>query len=105
MIINLPFNIKGIKSITLWPFIFIEKKEKGNKVLINHEKIHMAQAKEMWVIGFYVLYTITYILNRMFGFSHKDSYRNLPWEEEAFSNQSNLDYLKTRKKNAWKDYV
>jgi hypothetical protein len=36
---------------------------------------------------------------------HFWSYRNIPFEEEAFAYQSKLDYLDYRKPKAWKKYI
>jgi hypothetical protein len=98
----------GVKGIVLWPFIIVNNKY--NKVLVNHEKIHMAQARELWVLGFYWLYFKNYFHNRKIFKGHKVlkhwwCYRNISFEKEAFGNQSKLDYLADRKHNAWKDYL
>jgi hypothetical protein len=98
----------SVKGIMLWPFSIVN--DKNNKVLVNHEKIHFRQANELWIIGFYWLYIFEY-------FKHKRSFKHLPpgirgafayreisFEKEAFANQNNIEYLKTRKRNAWKKY-
>ena len=43
-----------IFAITLWPFI-ITREEMSADVL-NHESIHIAQQKELFVVFFYLLY-------------------------------------------------
>lgn len=91
----------GVKGIMLWPFIVVKDKE--DAVLVNHEMIHYYQANERWVIGFYWLYFKFYFKNRKEfkgdrRLKHYWAYRNIPFEIEAFTNQSNLDYLKFRKK-------
>jgi hypothetical protein len=91
----------GVKGIMLWPFIIVRNKK--DLILVNHERIHYYQANELWVIKFYWLYFKYYFRNRR-GFKgnpsvkHQWAYRNIPFEIEAFSSQSNLDYLKNRKK-------
>lgn len=90
----------GVKGIMLWPFIVV--KDRQDRVLVNHEMIHYYQAKERWVLGFYWLYFKFYFRNRRIYKGHPNikhfwSYRNIPFEIEAFANQSNLDYLKWRK--------
>jgi hypothetical protein len=98
----------GVKGIVLWPFIIINNKK--NKVLIHHERIHMAQARELWVLGFYWLYLKWYFHNRKIFKGHKAikhywAYHHIPFELEAFAKQGELHYLADRKHNAWKDYL
>ena len=87
----IPF--KGWKAITLWPFIFVRKGVKFNDIDLNHEKIHLVQQIELLVIPFYIIYLIEWIFK---------GYRQICFEKEAYSNENNLDYLKTRKHyNYW----
>lgn len=97
-----------INGITLYPFIIVN--DKNNKILINHEKIHIVQQSELYVIPFYFLYFKWYFENRknfkgFYLIKHYWSYRNIPFEVEAFSNQSNLDYLRTRKPKSYRKYL
>lgn len=90
-------NMK-ISGITLFPFIFIEKKElRWNKVLINHEKIHLRQQLEMLIIPFYIWYITEYFLKYLKYRNPQLAYRNISFEREAYENDSNLYFLKTRK--------
>lgn len=88
----IPF--KGYKAIALWPFIFIRNDIKSlNSIDINHKKIHLRQQIELLVIPFYIIYLIEWL-----------SYKNISFEKEAYSNENNLDYLKTRKLyNQWRN--
>lgn len=81
----------NINGLCLFPFIFVRDTE--DEELINHEKIHFQQQKELFIIGFYVMYLV-YSLR---------GYKQNPFEIEAFENQYNLDYLKTRKRYAFKN--
>lgn len=98
----------GVRGIVLWPFIVVNNKK--DKVLVLHEKIHMAQAKELWVFGFYWLYFKYYFQNRRkfngdYRLKHLWSYLNIPFEQEAYAFQSQLDYLQHRTAKAWKKYI
>lgn len=82
---------KGFKAMAIFPFIFV----RGNSIdkkIINHEKIHFAQQKELLIVGFYILYGIFYLIY---------GYRDIPFEREAYRNADNPDYLKKRKPFAW----
>lgn len=92
-------------AINICGILFTKKKELS-AVSINHEKIHTAQMKEMGYIGFYLWYAIegiiTYFANRL---DQYKGYRDISFEEEAYNNQDNLDYLKNRKHYAWCKYL
>ena len=69
---------------------------------MRHEGIHTAQGKELWWVGFYLLYLMEWI-RRLF-ISSDRAYRMNCFEQEAYRNQSDIDYLKTRKRVAWRKY-
>jgi hypothetical protein len=98
----------GVNGIMLFPFCFVN--DKSNKVLVNHERIHFRQAIELWVLGFYLLYMVDYLRQRRKykhlhpSIRHTFAYRGIIFEKEAFENQFNLDYLKERKRKAYKEY-
>ena len=93
-ILNTLSIFMNIRGITLYPFIILREEQKGNIVLLNHERIHIAQQKELLIIGFYIQYVLEWLVRL---FMKGNAYRNISFEKEAYKNQSNLDYLKTRK--------
>lgn len=93
------FDIAGI---TLWPFILCT--DDMGEVLLNHEKIHIKQQLELLVVGFYLVYGLIYLYLRLNGKSHYAAYMMLPFEQEAYSNQFNTNYLNERKHYAWIKY-
>lgn len=83
-----------VLGIALFPFIVLQNKHlKQNKYLINHEKIHLRQELEMLVIPFYIWYLAEYFYYRYKKFSTYDSYMNISFEKEAYSNDFDLNYL------------
>lgn len=95
----LTLNNKKVTGMALWPFIFFKDKEsKSNQIILNHEKIHHRQQLEMLIIPYYLMYFMEYWA-AMFKnkFKHHISYMSVSFEKEAYANQNNLDYLKTRK--------
>ncbi len=92
-----------IKAITLFPFIFI--RGRGDDVLINHERIHLAQQKEMLILPFYLLYVFFYVKNIFKYKSSSLAYREIPFEKEAFENDNDQVYLLKRKRFAWINYI
>ncbi|KPE53133.1 hypothetical protein [Chryseobacterium indologenes] len=101
-----PLKKLKINGITLFPFIFIRKPEdKENKILINHERIHLRQQMELLVIFFYIVYVIEYYY---WFFRLKNgylAYRRISFEREAYTNESDLSYLKKRKLWNFRKYL
>lgn len=90
----------------MFPFIFLRKTEdRQNKVLIDHEKIHLRQQLELLIIPFYIWYLSEYYIKYL---KYKDwtmAYRNISFEREAFANEENPDYLKKRKRWRFRFYL
>lgn len=93
----------NVYAITLYPFIIA--KERLSITIYNHEKIHLVQQRELWIVGFYLLYVWYWLKARFRGLSNDDAYRFIPFEKEAYKHQNNLKYLNTRKKHAWRDFI
>ncbi len=94
------------RAMAIFPFIFLRDKAlKGESMLINHEKIHFAQQKELLILPFFVLYTLEYLIHRFKGKSHIQAYFAISFEKEAYYFESDLDYLKTRKWFQWRMFI
>lgn len=97
---------KGFIGITLYPFIFLKaKKLKNNSVLINHEKIHLKQQLELFVVFFYVFYLLEWCFKLMKYKDKKEAYKNISFEREAYVNENNLSYLSKRQTWAFVSYL
>ena len=98
----IPF--KGFVAMNLFGILFA-RNEYRNKIsdrTINHESIHTAQIKEMGYIFFYIWYLVEWLIRLLI---NSDAYRNISFEREAFINDDNLNYLKTRKRFSWLKYI
>jgi DMSO/TMAO reductase YedYZ heme-binding membrane subunit len=88
---------KGYRGLTLFPFVFIKYAfDSENKVLINHEKIHIRQQLELLVLPFFVWYFVEYAVRLLQYKNANLAYRNISFEREAYANELDLDYLETR---------
>lgn len=88
---------KNFLGISLWPFIILKRKDlKQDKVFINHEKIHLRQQVEFLIIPFYLWYLMEYVYRLIQYRSTKLAYRNISFEREAYANEKDLNYLKSR---------
>lgn len=113
LIYNNLIPFKGFSAINLFGILFIRKGCIISEVTLNHEAIHSEQMKELWYIPFYILYGIEWLFRFIFSPGKynprpnimsrgKLAYYNISFEREAYKNEKNLDYLKTRKKYQWR---
>ncbi|QXP72579.1 hypothetical protein H0I31_02440 [Tenacibaculum sp. AHE15PA] len=97
---------KGFVGVTLYPFIFLKRKDlKHNAELVNHEKIHLEQQRELFIIFFFLFYFIEWFIKFL---KYKDklkAYKNLSFEREAYLNENNLYYIEKRKFWAFLNYL
>ena len=123
----IPF--KGYKALTLWPWIFIRNgaKARFNERTERHENTHGEQQKELLAVGtilcavlmlsgcgwwslmalplFLWLYGLFYLIGLVRYHDHDRAYYNNPFEQEAYRNQENLQYLENRHLFAWVKYI
>lgn len=117
--------------MNLYGIILFSKVSNINPTSLNHEKIHSKQILECAIISsfillifillfnvsywwfivslssFYIWYGLEYLIIRIFGNkdSQSDRYHEVSFEEEAHNNDTNLEYLKTRKWFSWLEYI
>ena len=97
---------KGFRGLTLFPFVILRDfLDKENKVLLNHEKIHIRQQIELLILPFFLLYFLEYLIRLLQFKDRNKAYRNISFEREAYQNESNLDYLKTRSFWNFRKYI
>ena len=89
---------KGFRGLTVFPFVFVKYAfDSENKVLVNHEKIHIRQQLELLVLPFFLWYFVEYAVRLLQYKNANLAYRNISFEREAYANEINLDYLETRR--------
>lgn len=96
---------QGYKAITIGPFIFTKSHTILNPIDIQHEDIHWAQEKEMLIFLFILWYIIEFIIRLIIYRNWNKAYRNISFEQEAYNNQNNIDYMKIRKHYNWIKYL
>lgn len=112
IIYNSIIPFKGYLAINLFGTLFVRKehKEKIDKTTINHESIHSEQIKEMWYIFFYIWYIIEWFIKIPCSWFYeqplgrhisKVAYKSISFEQEAYYNEYDYNYLNNRKKFAW----
>jgi len=53
--------------------------------------------RELLFIFFYIWYLIEWLIRSLIYWNTSKAYRNICFEKEAYNNEKNIDYLKTRK--------
>lgn len=88
---------KGYAGMTIFPFMFLKYKNlKRNKVLVNHEKIHLKQQIELLVFPFFMVYCLEFLVRLLQYRNWKQAYRNISFEREAYEKERDLEYLDSR---------
>lgn len=111
MIVRTPlvrFLPGSFTAITLGPVIILHpdlpEGEETDK-LIRHETIHTVQWRELWYVGFAILYplfSLILLIKKLWGTYYP--YWDNPFEREAYENDPKLDYLETRPRFNWRHY-
>ena len=106
VIISKYFFSRNYVGVSIWPFIIL--KHSGlteDRVLINHERIHLRQQAELLILPFYFWYFLEWCFKSLFYLNFYKAYRNLSFEREAYQNESNPEYLVGRKRFAFTRYL
>ena len=94
----------NVYAITLWPFIIFSD-DCNDETIINHERIHIAQQKELFVVFFYLLYVLFWTFNLLKYKDAKLAYSHIPFEREAYDKENEMFYILNRKSHAWTGYI
>ena len=116
IVVNDYIPLPGFAAMTIGPFIFTRDIRKITPVVINHESIHWEQEKELLIVFFYILYALFYLVELIrclfdsargthadgrFRSIWKRAYYTIPFEEEAYDNEENKEYIEHRRHYAW----
>ena len=128
VIYNKIIPFKGYDAITLFPFIFARKKPLS-LVALNHEVIHLYQQfcvfvsslfvvfvlivlfelSFWWLFSaftvFYVLYGLEYCVRYLLYRNHKEAYKNISFEQEAYLHDKDLGYPSRMNPFSWLKYL
>lgn len=89
-------------AINLMGVLFVHPDVHISKRLINHERIHTAQMRELAFLPFYLIYLIEWLLRLVM---KDNAYMSIGFEREAYINENDYDYLNRRKHYAWVKYL
>ncbi|PCH77934.1 MAG: hypothetical protein COB98_01900 [Flavobacteriaceae bacterium] len=93
-------------AIAIYPFIILKSADLTNDtILMNHEKIHLRQQKELYWLFFFVWYLLEFFIRLTITQNWERAYRSISFEEEAYANEGNLQYLSSKKKYSFLSYL
>ena len=122
--INKFIPFPNFRAINLFGVLFVRGARPLTNVTLNHESIHSAQIAEvmiasvpfallLWLLtnvwlgillfiaSYYLWYVIEWLVRLPFG----NAYRNISFEKEAYANDRNMNYNKTRKLFSFLKYL
>jgi hypothetical protein len=89
---------KGYGAMAVYPFVLVrDSRLKLHQHLLNHERIHLRQQAELLILPFYLWYFVEYMIRLILYRNHQMAYRNISFEREAYSNETNPNYLDNRR--------
>lgn len=95
----------GRKMLAINLFGIVLAKRPLTRIEAHHEYIHTLQQRELLYVLFYILYVGEWIIRVVQTHSWFKGYLAISFEKEAYRNESNLDYVKTRPRFAWRMYL
>ncbi|WP_333695131.1 hypothetical protein [Flavobacterium sp.] len=96
---------KGYRGFTFYPFVFLKyPSDINDAVLLNHEKIHLRQQKELLLVFFLLWYFLEFVFRFIQHQNINKAYHALSFEKEAYQNEKDLMYLKGRKFGEFLNY-
>ena len=125
VIYNNKIPFKGFIAICFYPFILVryDKKVLFGDTTTRHELIHANQQQEMYAVGtviaavlflfgcgwwslaalplFFYWYVVEWLIRWAYYRNRDTAYKNISFEREAYNNQADMDYLRTRKHYAF----
>lgn len=107
MILVLPFLfVRNYVGLTLWPFIVLrEDRLKEDQNLVYHERIHLRQQLEMFIIPFYIWYLLEWGIRCCMYRNAYLAYQNISFEREAYMHETDHGYLDSRSPYSFIKYL
>lgn len=96
---------QGYKAITIGPFVITKPNTVLDPIDLQHENIHWTQEKEMLIIPFFLWYVIEFFIRLIIYRNWNKAYKNISFEQEAYNNQEDSEYIKNRKHYNWIKYL
>lgn len=76
-----------------------------DRYVVNHERIHTAQQREMLWLPFYVAYLVEWAVRIAIERNVERAYMRISFEREAYRHGHDLGYLPRRRHFSWLRYL
>lgn len=91
--------------MNLFGLLLARDKSLIDKYVVNHERIHTQQQKELFFIPFYTLYVFEWLFRLLQYRKQHEAYLNISFEREAYKHGHDLSYLSKRKPYSWTKFI
>ena len=128
ILINNLIPFPGYTAMNIFGILFVRKDRQSSVTgtVINHERIHTEQQKEVTIVGavlaaafwyflswwsllflllFYGWYILEWVFKVFWYGELQIAYHAIGFEKEAFCNEADFSYLDSRKRFAWLKYI
>lgn len=95
----------GFTAINLFGLIFVRKGKMLTSEDLCHERIHTRQMCELLFIPFYLFYLIEWVVRLFQTHDRLRAYHQISFEREAYTHQSDPNYLHHRRAYAWRHFL
>jgi hypothetical protein len=92
----------SIEAITLGPIVI--SRNPLDECVRRHEKIHYLQYKELFFLGFLVMYIWDFFRGYLLYKNWHKAYRRIRFEQEAYEYMFSNGYVQERERYAWRNY-
>ena len=99
----LPARVHMAVTIMRWLIVRKKMANKLSPVVLNRHHILYAQERELWYVGYAMLYAAMFLMNLLVMWDVNRAHKNVPFIAEAYTNERKLDYLSSRKRFAWRN--
>ena len=105
---KIPVWLSKISPIEIWALSFgfwVWCRGNISERIRRHETIHYQQQIELLFVGQWILYGVFWLIGLVRYRSGKKAYYENPFEREAYTQDEDPNYLKTRPMYNWRHYV
>ena len=104
IIVRCPWMRKGY-CMNLFGTLWARDTSWIDRNVINHERIHTAQMRELLFIPFYVIYVLEWLVRLVLYRDGHKAYLNISFEREAYRHGHDMKYLTRRRHYAFLHYM
>lgn len=105
---KVPIFLSYLAPIDIWAIsfgFFVWCRGNLSEATRRHETIHFQQQIELLFVLQWILYVLFWIQGLIKYRNGKKAYRESPFEREAYENEMDLDYLVSRPRYNWVNYI